>query len=450
MIATFSANGAALLSAASATKTLEIDHIYCIESEVSQSDLLSQPKSYFESLSSAKLTASVTSVGDDPNKPGYSRCIIEIGLTDLADSDVTVKTVVVTAHSVDSGIDGGEGTFYGITDSTGIVVPYSTTIPVKQQIAFSYAFTEQSTITIDGNTTNFLMESEVGRFVSTHKAGQPTQGDDQVVYGEKSFKNDIHVSQINSNSNDNTICITADVYGDDHYNLGVDIMPWGTTYTDIVVTQRIEADDDGEIELASDLYPSGAGVNLGTGARPFSGVTANAGAFSGVVCGTLSAELGTITLNDSIVPYDTACNLGADDAPFGNVYAEKINGVIPDVHTRTGGTPGTDNPIIPVGALVMINLVNSDSSNFASGANAVAGEIVSSSGGELADGTAYDAITVAQYERGSALSIKTEYTTNISRGVLSTGMNFRVICGCHNTTAANMITVLAMRLADSI
>lgn len=42
MIATFSANGVALLSAASATKTLEIDHIYCIESEVTQSDLLNQ------------------------------------------------------------------------------------------------------------------------------------------------------------------------------------------------------------------------------------------------------------------------------------------------------------------------------------------------------------------------------------------------------------------------
>lgn len=448
---TFTISGRDLLSAASATKTIDIDHIYCIESEVSQADILSQPKTYFSALASNKLSARVTSAGDDPDNPGRSRIVIEVRLTAAASADVTMKTLVVCAHAVDAGVDGEEKTFYGISDPVGIVIPYSTSIPIKQNLSFSFAFTDESEITVDGDLTSYLLESEVGRFVTTHKAGEPTEGDDQTIQGYKEFVDGVGTPEIHATDEDGGILVVGTLYPeDDSTNIGTDENFFGTVHCDGVKLDFIEDLQGSGVAIGSDLIPSGAGVNIGTGARPFSGVTANAGAFSGLVCGTISAELGSITLNQSMIPYDTACDLGADVAPFGNVYAEKINGVIPDIHTRTGGTPGTDNPIIPVGAIVMINLVNSDSSNFSSGANAVAGEIVSSSGGELADGTSYDAITVAQYEKATGLTIKTEYTTNASRGVLSTGMNFRVICGCHNTTAANILTVLAMRIADSV
>lgn len=448
---TFTISGRDLLSAASATKTIDIDHIYCIESEVSQADILSQPKTYFSALASNKLSARVTSAGDDPDNPGRSRIVIEVRLTAAADDDVTMKTLVVTAHAVDSGVDGEEKTFYGISDPVGIVIPYSTSIPVKQNLSFSFAFTPQSSITVDGDLTSYLLESEIGRFVTTHKAGEPTAGDNQTIQGFKEFADGVGTPEIHATDEDGGILVVGTLYPeDDSTNIGTDENFFGTIHCNGVKLDFIEDLQGSGVVLSSDLIPSGVGVNLGTGARPFSGVTANAGAFSGLVCGTISAELSTITLNQSLVPYDTACDLGSASKHFGTVYSDNFSGVMPDVHTRTGGTPGTDNPIIPVGAIIMINLVNSDSSNFSSGANAVAGEIVSSSGGELADGTAYDAIAVAQYERGSAFTVKTEYTTNASRGTIGEGMNFRVICGCHNTAAANMITVLAMRLADSI
>lgn len=449
---TFTISGRDLLSAASATKTIDIDHIYCIESEVSQADILSQPKTYFSALASNKLSARVTSAGEDPNNPGRSRIVVEIGITAAASADVTMKTLVVCAHAVDAGVDGEEKTFYGISDPVGLVIPYSTSIPIKQNLSFSFAFTDESEITVDGDLTSYLLESEVGRFVTTHKAGEPTEGEGQTVQGYKQFVDGIGTPEIHATDEDGGVLVAGTLYPeDDSTNIGTPENFFGYYYGTGVKIDAIEELQSGGIALASDLFPSGVGINIGTGANPFASMNAHTGAFQTAYCGALYAIVGgSITLSASLIPEDEFVDLGTDLKHFGTVYSDNFSGVIPDVHTRTGGTPGTDNPIIPVGAFVMLNLVNNDSSNFSSGANAVAGEIVSSSGGELADGTSYDAITVAQYEHGSAFSIKTEYTTNASRGVLSTGMNFRIICGCHNTTAANMLTVLAMRIADSV
>lgn len=452
---TFTISGRDLLSAASATKTIDIDHIYCIESEVSQSDILSQPKTYFSALASNKLSARVTSAGDDPDNPGRSRIVIEVRLTAQASEDVTMKTLVVTAHTVDAGVDGEEATFYGISDPVGIVIPYSTSIPVKQNLSFSFAFTPTSSITVDGDLTSYLLESEVNRFVTTHKAGEPSQGDSQDIRGTKAFVDGIATTEIGPyDDGENQWDITLTGYlipQDDSVYLGDPDHMFRWLYTDGVFTGYIQGDGDYPISLYSNLFPHDNTIMLGDSDHPYALVQANSGIFTALATDVIGSKAGNtpITLNNSIIPaYDDA-ELGGENDPFLSVYAENIHGLVPNLYTRDAQTPEDYNPAVPVGAVVMINLRKSDYSAFSLGARVSAGEVIPSGGGTLHDGTTFGWVHIAQYRLGSSgdLSIDNEYTTNASRGDLSTNMKFRAICGVKTTVSTSQILpVLAMRI----
>lgn len=180
-------NGLQQLAAVSATKTLCIDSIICLEAAFAENDIVTQPESYWLNHPSklSTVTGRVISAGENPNTTDTSRLVIELTATE----DTNVKTLIVCAHNVDSGTISNEGTFYGLSDDGGIEVLYNTDVTVKTQVAISFSFNRSSEITIseDTSASNYLLASEVGRFVTAHKAGDTQSGDNQIIRGAKSF-----------------------------------------------------------------------------------------------------------------------------------------------------------------------------------------------------------------------------------------------------------------------
>ena len=191
----FTTSGMQLLSAASATKTLVIDDIYCLSSAVSESDLIQSTPAWCAQHPDRLYTVlgRVVSVGVDPNSDGMSRIVIDLS-AGQSEADVTVRTVIVTAHSVEAGSESEVQTFYGITDPQGIVVPVGGPVPISQQIAFTFAFSRASSITVADSVSNYLLADEVDRFVTTHSTSSTVSGDDQFIYGVKYFRDGIAIA----------------------------------------------------------------------------------------------------------------------------------------------------------------------------------------------------------------------------------------------------------------
>ena len=184
----FTNTGLELLSAASATKTLVIDNIYCLSVAIQDADLISQPPSYFANHANRDryISASVVSIGNDPNSNLASRIVIGLSLQNVT-SNRTAKTIIITAHYNAQGEIGPEVTFYGLSDSSGVMVPYNSRVPVALQLAISFAFSRTSAITVAGSVENYLLADEVSRFVTTHATNSTVEGEAQTILGTKTF-----------------------------------------------------------------------------------------------------------------------------------------------------------------------------------------------------------------------------------------------------------------------
>lgn len=187
--ATFSTSGLSLLAQLSSTKSLRIKHIYIDETEHTSSDF-NQPPSWWASQTSttmAKVDAelSAASVISD-----QARLIVKLSLKQDQTTTVTAKTIVITACGVESGTESTEVTFCGISDATGIEAIYNASgVKVSTSAAIYFAFNSTSSITFADNINpDFVVHSELDRFVSCHPVGDPTGGEAQTVGGIKTFK----------------------------------------------------------------------------------------------------------------------------------------------------------------------------------------------------------------------------------------------------------------------
>ena len=187
--ATFSTSGLNLLAQLSSTKSLRIKHIYIDETEHASSDF-NQPPSWWASQTSttmAKVDAelSAASVISD-----QARLIVKLSLKQDQTTTVTAKTIVITACGVESGTESTEVTFCGVSDTTGIEAIYNASgVKVSTSVAVYFAFNNASSITFEDNINpDFVIHSELDRFVSCHSIGDPTGGEAQTVGGVKTFK----------------------------------------------------------------------------------------------------------------------------------------------------------------------------------------------------------------------------------------------------------------------
>ena len=67
-------------------------------------------------------------------------------------------------------------------------IPASSTSVVGVSVDFDIVFTNTGQATVDVSTANTAMQSDLDRLVSCHVAGDPTTGEDQIVRGKKTFK----------------------------------------------------------------------------------------------------------------------------------------------------------------------------------------------------------------------------------------------------------------------
>lgn len=318
------------------------------------------------------------------------------------------KSIAVTARLA-SQTDGEAVVLAAISDpASTIELPAEADTGQAVEFPINIAINPGGTITVTPGASASV--ADLDRFVSLHAPGQPTTGEVQTIYGEK-------------------------------------------TFTDGIRTGRIAGLPDESILLYSNIFPSpdDSTIMLGDSNHPFAYIQANGGVITGLATDTLGSTAGNtpITLNNSIIPAYDDVELGGEDDKFLSVYAENIHGLVPNLYTRSAQTPEDYNPAVPVGAIAMLNLRKSDYSVFAQGARVAAGEIIPSGGGTLHDGTTFGWVHIAQYRLGSSgdLSIDNEYTTNASRGDLGTNMKFRAICGVRTTVSnSNILPVLAMRI----
>ena len=184
----FSTDGLNLLAQLSATKSLRIKHIYVDETEHTASDFNQAPSWWVTQteLTMVKVTAelSAASVISD-----QARLVVKLSQKQGELNPVMAKTIVITACGVENGVESTEITFCGISDSTGVEVLFKPGIKLSTSVAIYFAFNNASTITFEDNVNpDYVIHSELDRFVSCHPIGDPTGGEDQTVGGIKTFR----------------------------------------------------------------------------------------------------------------------------------------------------------------------------------------------------------------------------------------------------------------------
>lgn len=184
----FSTDGLNLLAQLSVTKSLRIKHIYVDETEHAASDFNQSPSWWAEqtSLTMVKVRAelSAASVISD-----QARLVVKLSQTQGEVNPVMAKTIVITACGVENGAESPEITFCGISDSTGVEVLFKPGIKLSTSVAIYFAFNNASTITFEDNINpDYVIHSELDRFVSCHPVGDPTGGEEQTIGGTKTFR----------------------------------------------------------------------------------------------------------------------------------------------------------------------------------------------------------------------------------------------------------------------
>ena len=189
-ITRFSEDGLDLLSQISSSKALKIKNIYCDSAYHNDSDL-DQDAYWWASQTTATMAKVDATLAAISPVESQARIIIDLALKAGQTSDVTIRTVVVTACTVESGVEGEEVVFVGTTDEDGVEVIYRSGITISTSISLYFKFNNTANIEIDtGLVPDYVVHSELERFVSCHALGGVSTGESQTILGEKTFAND--------------------------------------------------------------------------------------------------------------------------------------------------------------------------------------------------------------------------------------------------------------------
>lgn len=193
----FSTDGLNLLAQLSVTKSLRIKHIYVDETEHTASDFNQAPSWWAEqtNLTMIKVRAELSAAGVISDQ---ARLVVKISQKQGELNPVMAKTIVITACGVENGVESAEITFCGISDSTGVEVLFKPGIKLSTSVAIYFAFNNASAITFEDNINpDYVIHSELDRFVSCHPIGDPTGGEEQTIGGVKTFRDGAVVNMDN-------------------------------------------------------------------------------------------------------------------------------------------------------------------------------------------------------------------------------------------------------------
>ena len=187
----FSQAGLNALAELTASKTLKITQIITSVNTHSDADL-DQSVAYWRSENTPDVESKITSVGA---ADGEARVVVSLNLAPSVLVTTNIKALVIIACTTQGGIDSDEIVLCGILDPNGIDVIYNNSgINVSAKIALYFRFNNTSSITVQNAISpDYVLQSDLDRFVSCHTATDNVSGDDQIIYGIKRFKNFVHV-----------------------------------------------------------------------------------------------------------------------------------------------------------------------------------------------------------------------------------------------------------------
>lgn len=317
-VSQFSNKGLELLGQLSSHKSLVIKNILAAETAYIADDFEQNIAWWTQETAAtmAKVNASLSSAGHDKDQ---ARLTIKFTAKPGQQDNIGIKTVIVIACGKESGVETDDIVYCGVSDPQGItVLGYKEGgVDVSTAVSLYFRFNAASNITLETNENpDFVLHSEMDRFVSCHKVGDVTVGEDQEIRGSKYFQNGIML-----NGHEGRPCIEfTDAYGRQDVACTVSVSPQergiGIAYgahlftdTDRILTMELD-DGTGLYELtkkrASYLVPDLYVDN----------VTTN----------SIGVEAGEdITLKANITPDDETVFLGTDTKPFNNIYATNIS-----------------------------------------------------------------------------------------------------------------------------
>ena len=316
-VSQFSNKGLELLGQLSSHKSLVIKNILAAETAYTADDFEQNIAWWTQETTAtmAKVNASLSSAGHDKDQ---ARLTIKFTAKPGHQDNIGIKTVIVIACGKESGVETDDIVYCGVSDPQGItVLGYKEGgVDVSTAVSLYFKFNAASSITLETNENpDFVLHSEMDRFVSCHKVGDVTVGEDQDIRGSKYFQNGIML-----NGQDGRSCIEfTEVYDRQNVACSVSVSPQehgiGLTYgthlftdTDRMFTMELD-DGTGLYDLTKqrasyrvpELYADQIVANM------------------------LVTDTDNITLKSNIVPNNDTVSLGTDTTSFNNIYATNLN-----------------------------------------------------------------------------------------------------------------------------
>ena len=317
-VSQFSNSGLELLGQLSSHKSLVIKNILAAETAYTAADFEQNIAWWTQETSAtmAKVNASLSSAGHDKDQ---ARLTIKFTAKPGQQDNIGIKTVIVIACGKESGVETDDIVYCGVSDPQGItVLGYKEGgVDVSTAVSLYFKFNAASNITLETNENpDFVLHSEMDRFVSCHKVGDVTAGEDQEIRGSKYFQNGIML-----NGQDGRSCIEfTDIYGRQDVACTVSISPQdrgvGISYGSHLFT-------DTDCILGMDLDD---GTNLYELTKKRVSYHVPDLYVDNVTTNSIAVEAGEdVTLKANITPFNNNVSIGTTATPFNNIHATNIN-----------------------------------------------------------------------------------------------------------------------------
>lgn len=318
-VSQFSNSGLELLGQLSSHKSLVVKNILAAEKAYT-ADSFEQNIAWWTqetAATMAKVNASLSSAGHDKDQ---ARLTIKFTAKPGHQDNIGIRTVIVIACGKESGVETDDIVYCGVSDPQGItVLGYKEGgVDVSTAVSLYFKFNAASSITLETNENpDFVLHSEMDRFLSCHKVGDVTVGEDQEVRGSKYFQNGIML-----NGADGRPCIQlTDAYGvqDIAYEVSIHTIDRGLS---LVAGNHLFNDTDRIFMM-----------ELDNGTALFD-TTRNRASFyvpelyvDRVNTNSLVTEMDNIVLKSTIAPENTnsQVTIGTQDLPFNTIYSSVVH-----------------------------------------------------------------------------------------------------------------------------
>lgn len=182
-ISIVTADGANLIAqATSSNQIVMVDALSCTLAATDAADLAGKTAAWYDGVSGTIESSSATDnvakvVAKFGNAGANSQAVKSIALRAKLASQADSAAVIIAAMS---------------DENSEIVLPSSSSVAQVERVIFNFAVNadeQTETVYADGATI-----ADLDRFVSMYKAGDPTQGEYQIILGDKSFSDDVNIS----------------------------------------------------------------------------------------------------------------------------------------------------------------------------------------------------------------------------------------------------------------